>query len=89
MLRHDCEVMSSLKKAELEQDQHNLNANLQSIWSIDPAQWQGQKVQATLSCAGKTGISLFLRGLFAQNYAYFLTSPLPVTLIIQRAHKPA
>ena len=47
MLRHDCEVMSSLKKAEPEQDQHNLNANLQSIWSIDPAQWQGQKVQAT------------------------------------------
>ena len=89
MLRHNYAAVSNLKKAGREQGPHSLNANLQSIWSIDPTQWQGLKVQARVRCAGKIGISLFLLGLFAQNYAYFLTSPLPVTLIIQRAHKPA
>ena len=89
MLRHDYAVRSSLKKAALEQDRHNLNASWQSIWSIDPIQWQGQKVQAKVGYADKIEISFSLLGLIAQNYAYFLTSPLPVTLTIQRVHKPA
>lgn len=41
------------------QDLRSSDVYLQSILSIDPIQWQGQKVQAKSDYVDKTGISLF------------------------------
>ena len=53
MLHRSYAVMSSLETVTHVVVQHNLNVCWQCVLSIDPAQWQGLKVQARLNYVHK------------------------------------